>query len=96
MVEGTVSPEQADVIVHADRPTSPVRCICVGGPRSSLVRYADRFDATDLARTGRHLIEVVDPDGSTAGSKPSSTAKPAPRTPTGTSPSPPTAPAASA
>ncbi len=28
----------------------------------TLVRYAARFDATDLARTGRHLLAVVDPD----------------------------------
>ena len=94
MVEGTVSPEQADVIVHAVADL-PGAMHLRRRAEKQLVRYAGRFDATDLARTGRHLIEVVDPDGSTAGSKPSSTAKPAPRTPTGTSPSPPTAPAAS-
>jgi hypothetical protein len=27
------------------------------------VRYAARFDASDLARTGRHLLAVIDPDG---------------------------------
>ena len=62
MVAGTVSPEQADVIVTAvaDLPSVPgVR----RRAEQTLVRYAARFDATDLARTGRHLLAVIDPDG---------------------------------
>ena len=43
------------------------RC-CRPGPRSgargeaTLLEHAGSFDATDLARTGRHLVHVVDPD----------------------------------
>jgi hypothetical protein len=62
MVAGTVSPEQADVIVRAvsDLPgAAHVR----RRAEQTLVRYAGRFDATDLARTGRHLLSVIDPDG---------------------------------
>ena len=62
MVAGTVSPEQADVIVRsvADLPgAAHLR----RRAEKTLVRYATRFDATDLARTGRHLLAVVDPDG---------------------------------
>ncbi|MFZ2014802.1 MAG: DUF222 domain-containing protein [Nocardioides sp.] len=62
MVAGVVSPEQADVIVRAvsDLPGAPhLR----RRAEKTLVRYAARFDATDLARTGRHLLAVIDPDG---------------------------------
>jgi hypothetical protein len=62
MVAGVVSPEQADVIVRAvaDLPGAPhLR----RRAEKTLVRYAARFDASDLARTGRHLLAVIDPDG---------------------------------
>jgi len=62
MSEGTVSPEQADVIVAtiADLPGAQhLR----RRAEKHLLRYAARFDATDLARTGRHLLSVIDPDG---------------------------------
>ena len=29
---------------------------------ATLLEHAGSFDATDLARTGRHLVHVVDPD----------------------------------
>src|SRR4051794_4326323 len=61
MAAGTVSPEQADVIVKAidALPSGPA----VRAPgEQTLLEHAGSFDATDLARTGRHLVHVVDPD----------------------------------
>ncbi len=62
MVAGTVSAEQADVIVRAVADL-PGAAHLRRRAEKTLVRYAARFDATDLARTGRHLLAVVDPDG---------------------------------
>ena len=95
MVAGTVSAEQADVIVRAVADL-PGAAHLRRRAEKTLVRYAARFDATDLARTGRHLSAWSTPTASTASSKPSSSVRTGPRTPTGTSPSPTTAPAGSA
>jgi hypothetical protein len=62
MVAGVVSPEQADVIVHAIADL-PGAAHLRRRAEKTLVRYAARFDASDLARTGRHLLAVIDPDG---------------------------------
>ena len=65
MVAGIVSPAQADVIAAtvADLPGAPhLRRRAEKKAEKKLCRYATRFDATDLAQTGRHLLAVVDPD----------------------------------
>jgi hypothetical protein len=61
MAAGAVSPEQADVIVKAvdTLPSGPA--VRARGEQT-LLEHAGSFDATDLARTGRHLVHVVDPD----------------------------------
>ncbi len=61
LVDGTVSPEQADVIVRAvdDLPSGDL--VRRRGEKV-LLRQAGHLDATELARAGRHLVEVVDPD----------------------------------
>jgi hypothetical protein len=61
MAAGRVSPEQADVIVRSidQLPSGPA--VRQRG-EAVLVEHAGDFDATDLARTGRHLVHVVDPD----------------------------------
>src|SRR5690242_6686273 len=61
MVAGSVSPEQADVIVRSVDALPSGEAVRVRGERV-LVEQAGVFDATDLARTGRHLVHVVDPD----------------------------------
>jgi Domain of unknown function (DUF222)/HNH endonuclease len=61
LTKGTISPEQAAVVVTAvdELPGSPdLR----RRGEETLLAEARRFDATDLARTGRHLAHVVDPD----------------------------------
>jgi Domain of unknown function (DUF222)/HNH endonuclease len=62
MAAGLVSPEQADVIVRS------VDALPIGGAVRTrgervLVEHAGRLDATALARSGRHLVHVVDPAG---------------------------------
>lgn len=58
---GTVSPEQADVIVAAieQLPTNPA---LRRRGEQVLIDEAGRLNATDLARAGRHLLRVIDPD----------------------------------
>jgi hypothetical protein len=58
---GTVSPEQADIIVASidALPSSPVTR--ARGEETLLV-HAVGFDASDLGRLGRRLVHVVDPD----------------------------------
>ena len=62
MAAGRVSPEQAEIIVKsvAELPSGEV--IRTRGEQT-LLEHAEAFDTTDLARTGRHLVRVVDPDG---------------------------------
>src|SRR4051794_21233655 len=61
MAAGTVSPEQADVIVKAIEALPSGSAVRARG-EATLLEHAGSFDATDLARTGRHLVRVVDPD----------------------------------
>src|SRR3954449_8325315 len=61
MVAGTVSPEQADVIITSIDALPSGTAVRARG-ESVMVEHAGHFDATDLARTGRHLVHVVDPD----------------------------------
>ena len=61
MAKGTVSPEQADVIVKAVEALPSGTAVRARGEQT-LLEHAGSFDATDLARTGRHLVHVVDPD----------------------------------
>ena len=59
--EGTVSPEQAAVVVDAlDR--LPLADHVRRRGEQVLLAEAARLNATDLHRTGRHLAPVVDPD----------------------------------
>src|SRR3954470_6162957 len=61
MAAGSVSPEQADVIVTSVDALPSGTAVRTRG-ESAMVEHAGHFDATDLARTGRHLVHVVDPD----------------------------------
>jgi hypothetical protein len=61
MTAGTVSPEQADVIVKAVDALPSGTAVRARG-EATLLEHAGSFDATDLARSGRHLVHVVDPD----------------------------------
>jgi hypothetical protein len=61
LVAGTVSPAQAEVILTSVRDLPSGGVVRARGERV-LVEQAGVFDATDLARTGRHLVHVVDPD----------------------------------
>src|SRR6476659_1676854 len=60
LVDGTVSPEQADLIVAAVEDLPPGELVRARG-ETVLVRQAAHLDASDLARAGRHLAEAVDP-----------------------------------
>ncbi|HEY2879953.1 HNH endonuclease signature motif containing protein [Nocardioides sp.] len=61
LAAGTVSPEQADVIVKSIEALPSGAAVRARG-QQVLVEQAGSLDATDLARTGRHLVHVVDPD----------------------------------
>jgi hypothetical protein len=61
MAAGTVSPEQADVIVKAVDALPSGPAVRSRGEQT-LLDHAGSFDATDLTRTSRHLVHVVDPD----------------------------------
>ena len=61
MAAGRVSPEQADIIVRSVEVLPSGAAVRARGERV-LVGQAGSLDATDLARTGRHLVHVVDPD----------------------------------
>src|SRR6476661_5585553 len=61
MAAGRVSPEQAEVVVKAVEALPSGEAVRARGERL-LIGHAGDFDATDLARTGRHLVHVVDPD----------------------------------
>jgi hypothetical protein len=62
MVSGRVSPAQAEVIVRSVDQLPSGETIRARGERV-LVEQAGVFDASDLARAGRHLVHVVDPGG---------------------------------
>ena len=59
---GKVSPEQAEVLTQtvAMLPQDPE---LRDRAEAALLAEADRLPASDLARAGRHLLEVLDPDG---------------------------------
>lgn len=59
--EGRISPTQAALVVHAvqDLPGNP---FLRRRGEAHLLDLATRMDASDLARAGRHLVHVVDPD----------------------------------
>jgi hypothetical protein len=61
LVEGRVSPGQADVIVAAVEALPSGELVRARGEKV-MVDHASRFDASELARVGRHLAHVVDPD----------------------------------
>jgi hypothetical protein len=63
LVAGRMSPGQVDVIVDALDTLPPGDLLRARGEKV-LVRQARWLDATELARAGRHLVEVVDPTGS--------------------------------
>ena len=58
---GTVSPGQADTIVTAVADLPPGELIRRRGEKLMLTQ-ATRLNGTELARAGRHLVHVVDPD----------------------------------
>jgi hypothetical protein len=68
LVAGRMSPGQVDVIVDALDTLPPGDLLRARGEKV-LVRQARWLDATELARAGRHLVEVVDPPAATAGSR---------------------------
>ncbi len=61
LAAGEVSAEQADVVLDAvdTLPTAP---LLRRRGETHLLEQARTLDATDLARAGRHLVQVVDPD----------------------------------
>ena len=61
LAQGRVSPEQADIIWASLRDLPSSETLRARGEQV-LVEHAGTFDASDLARTGRHLVHVVDPD----------------------------------
>jgi hypothetical protein len=61
MSQGRVSPDQADVIVTSIDGLPSNAAVRARGEQT-LLDHARALDATDLARTGRHLVHVVDPD----------------------------------
>jgi hypothetical protein len=61
MVAGTVSPEQAEVIVTSVEALPSGVAVRARG-ESTLLEHAAALDASELARTGRHLVHVLDPD----------------------------------
>jgi hypothetical protein len=61
LAAGTVSPEQAEVITHSIDALPSGTAVRARG-EATMLEHAGSFDATDLARPGRHLVHVVDPD----------------------------------
>src|SRR5580765_813797 len=61
LLDGTISPDQADLIARAvaDLPSGDL--VRRRGEKV-LLRQAGHLDATELAKASRHLVEVVDPD----------------------------------
>jgi Domain of unknown function (DUF222)/HNH endonuclease len=62
LAAGRVSPEQAEVIVKAIE-TLPLGEAVRARGQAALLEHAGTLDASDLAKTGRHLVHVVDPEG---------------------------------
>jgi hypothetical protein len=62
LLEGTVSSVQAEVIVRALDDLPPGEWVRRRAEKT-LIRQAAQLNASELARAGRHVVEVVDPDG---------------------------------
>src|SRR6476660_2426225 len=58
LVAGTVSPGQADLIIDAVTTLPSSELVRVRGEKA-MVDHAQRLDATELARLGRHLAHVI-------------------------------------
>lgn len=63
LADGAVSPEQADVVVSAIEALPGGLAVRRRG-EETLLEDARSLDATALAKVGRHLVHVVDPDRS--------------------------------
>ena len=61
LVAGTVSPGQADTVVSAVAELPPQEWTRRRGEKV-MVAQASRLNGSELARAGRHLVQVVDPD----------------------------------
>jgi len=61
LADGQVSPEQSDVIVRSIDDLPLGEAVRARG-ELALIEHAGSLDASELARTGRHLAHVVDPD----------------------------------
>ncbi len=61
LVAGTVSPGQADTI-HTALTALPSGGLVRRRGEKVMLTHATRLTGTELARAGRHLVEVVDPD----------------------------------
>ena len=61
LVAGTVSPGQADTI-HTALTALPSGGLVRRRGEKLMLTHATRLTGTELARAGRHLVEVVDPD----------------------------------
>jgi hypothetical protein len=61
LLDGVVSPTQVEVVVGAVEDL-PAQDWTRRRGEKLMLRHAGCLDATDLARTGRHLVQVVDPD----------------------------------
>ena len=64
---GTMSPDQARVVVHAvDKLPPPIKAEHGAGVEHRLVDEATRFDPETLAKLARHIGDRLDPDGTLA------------------------------
>ena len=90
-----VSPAQAGIICDAVD-TLPSRPALRARGEQTLLEEARRLNATELARTARHLADVIDPTAPSAVTKPPWPGRSGPPTPAASSPSPTTALAGSA
>ncbi len=62
LLAGSVSPAQAEVIIRSVEDLPPGDWVRRRGEKV-LVRQAAHLNASELAKAGRHVVEVVDPDG---------------------------------
>src|SRR4051794_28717387 len=62
LLDGTVSPSQAEVIIRSVDDLPPGDWVRRRGEKF-LLRQATHLTASELAKAGRHVVEAVDPDG---------------------------------
>jgi hypothetical protein len=91
LADGMISSEQATIVLDAVAGLPSGELVRARGEKV-LVSEAGRLDASELARAGRHLAEVVDPDRAERRLEAAPTARTGPPTPAATSPSPRTVP----